>query len=133
MRILTLIVAVFGFMAVAAPPNTVAIRKVVIQTNAICEMCKTNIESTLNAMDGVKKAELDLVTKKVKIKYDADLLDVATLRQAIANTGYEADEVPARPKAREALAACCKKGDEVKKEGKACAKSCAKSCEGDGA
>ena len=80
-------------------------------------------------------AELDLVTKKVKIKYDEDVVDVATLRQAIANTGYEADEVPARPKAREALDACCKKGDEKKAcsggdkasaDKASCAKSCAK-------
>lgn len=107
----------------AAPP-----KKVVIQTNAICEMCKVSIEKNLLALEGVQTAELDLVTKKVKVKYDDDLVDVATLRQAIANTGYEADEVPARPKAQEALAACCK----PKTDEKACAKSCAKSCDKEG-
>ncbi len=107
MRNLFLLLVVFAFTAMAAPP-----KKVVIQTNAVCEMCKNAIEKNLYDIDGVEKAELDLVTKKVKIKYDADVVDVATLRQAIANTGYEADEVPARPKAQEALAACCKpKGD----------------------
>ncbi|TXF90692.1 heavy-metal-associated domain-containing protein [Neolewinella aurantiaca] len=103
MRNLFLFVALFGFIAMAAPP-----KKIVIQTNAICGMCKTNIEESLGALEGVKKVELDLVTKKVKIKYDDDVLDAATLRQAIANTGYNADDVPARPKAQEALAACCK-------------------------
>lgn len=103
MRNLLFFVALFGFFAMAAPP-----KKVTIQTNAICGMCETNIESGLLAIEGVKKADLDLVTKKVKIKFDADLVDVATLRQAIANVGYNADDVPARPKAQEALAACCK-------------------------
>ncbi len=111
MRILPFLIVLFAFVAIAAPP-----KKVTIQTNAICGMCKDNIESGLLALEGVLKAELDLVTKKVKIKYDADLIDVATLRQAIANTGYTADEVPARPKARESLAACCKADD----EGKSC-------------
>lgn len=118
MRNLFLLVAVFGFLAMAAPP-----KKVLIQTNAICGMCKTNIETSLTALEGVKSAELDLVTKKVKIKYDDDVLDVATLRQAIANTGYNADDVPARPKAQEALAACCKP-----KEAKACAEGTAGAC-----
>ena len=53
MRFLTLIVAVFALAAMAAPP-----KKVVIQTNAICAMCKTNIETALSALDGVAKAEL---------------------------------------------------------------------------
>lgn len=103
MRNLLFIVALFGFFAMAAPP-----KKIVIQTNAICEMCQSRIESTLFDIEGVKKAELDLVTKKVKIKYDEDVVDVATLRQAIASVGYNADDVPARPKAQEALDACCK-------------------------
>ncbi len=120
MRNLFLFVALFGFLAMAAPP-----KKIVIQTNAICGMCKTNIESSLAALAGVKSAELDLVTKKVKIKYDQEVLDPATLRQAIANTGYDADDVPARPKAQEALAACCKP---KKMEGKACCADATKAC-----
>lgn len=103
MKYTFLFAILFSFVAMAAPP-----KKVVIQTNAQCGMCKTNIETSLASIDGVKTAELDLVTKKVKIKYDDDVVDVATLRQAIANTGYNADEVPARPKAQDALAACCK-------------------------
>jgi copper chaperone CopZ len=119
MRNLFLFVALFGFLAMAAPP-----KKIVIQTNAICGMCKTNIEESLGALEGVKKVELDLVTKKVKVKYDDKVLDVATLRQAIANTGYNADDVMARPKAQEALAACCK----PKKAASACCSDKAKSC-----
>jgi len=107
MRNLLFLVALCGFFAMAAPP-----KKVSIQTNAICEMCQSKIEKTLFALEGVKRAELDMVTKKVKIKYDEDLIDVATLRQAIASVGYNADDVPARPKAQAALDACCKpKGD----------------------
>ncbi|OAV44550.1 heavy-metal-associated domain-containing protein [Lewinella sp. 4G2] len=124
MRLLPILVAVFAFIAMAAPP-----KKVVIQTSAVCEMCKTSIEKNLLAIEGVAKAELDLVTKKVKIKYDDKLVDVATLRQAIANTGYAADDVPARPKAVEGLANCCKPKDTAKK---GCAKSCAKTCDKEG-
>ena len=105
-----LLVAFFAFIAMAAPP-----KKVTIQTNAICQMCQARIEGTLLKLEGVQKAELDLVTKKVKIKYDDSILDEAMLRQAIASAGYAADEVPPRPKAREALAACCKDADKCHK------------------
>ncbi|NJC25339.1 heavy-metal-associated domain-containing protein [Neolewinella antarctica] len=121
MRFLPILVAVFAFLNMAAPPE-----KVTIQTNAICEMCKVSIEKNLLAIEGVQKAELDLVTKKVKIKFDDALVDVATLRQAIANTGYEADDVPPRPKAQANLANCCKP-EELKE--KTCSKSCAKTCD----
>jgi copper chaperone CopZ len=119
MRNLLLFVALFGFLAMAAPP-----KKIVIQTNAICGMCKTNIETSLNGMEGVKTAELDLVTMKVKIKFDDKVVDADMLRQAIANTGYNADDVPARPKAQEALAACCK----PKTDAAACCADKAKAC-----
>jgi len=120
MRNLFLFAILFSFLAMAAPP-----KKIVIQTNAICGMCKTNIERSLADLDGVKKVELDLVTKKVKIKYDDKLIDEATLRQAIANTGYNADDVPARPKAQDALAACCKP---KKTEAAGCCADKAKAC-----
>ncbi|MFT7120637.1 MAG: copper chaperone CopZ [Neolewinella sp.] len=111
MRVLAILAVLFAFTAMAAPP-----KKASIQTNAVCEMCQFAIEKALFKIDGVKKAELDLVTKKVKIKYDESVVDLATLRQAISAVGYDADDVPARPAAREALDDCCK-GD-----GKACKK-----------
>lgn len=111
MRIFALLLTLFAFTAMAPPT-----KKVSIQTNAVCEMCQHTIEKALFALDGVERAELDLVTMKVKVKYDEETIDVATIRQAIAAVGYDADDVPARPKARTTLADCCKGN------GKACKK-----------
>lgn len=119
MRFLAIIAVFFAFTAMAAPP-----KKITIQTNAQCEMCQNTIESTLFALDGVKKVELDLVTKKVKVKFDEKVIDETQLRQAIAAVGYNADDVPARPKAQKALADCCK----PKKAGASCCASKAKAC-----
>jgi len=112
MRYAFLTIMLLTFAAVS--PAT-KIEKVLIKTNATCEMCKASIEKALYALDGVESAHLDLVTKKVKVRYDAELLDEATLRQAISAAGYLADDVPARPKAREALPNCCKTDAECKK------------------
>ena len=48
------------------------------------------------------------MSKNVKIKYDESKVDAATLRQTISAAGYDADEVPARKKAYDALDNCCK-------------------------
>lgn len=113
MRLLLLFVALFSFGATsfaATPTDGGKMKKVTIKTSAICGMCKTTIEKALYALDGVENAELDVVTKKVKIKYDSKQLTEATLRQAISAAGYDADEVPARQKAYDNLPGCCKKG-----------------------
>jgi len=108
MRFIVLFVSLFVFTAVAPnPPEN--LKKVRIKTSANCGMCKAAIEKALYALEGVAHAELDLVTRKVKVSYDSEQQDVNTLRQAIAAAGYDADEVPARPKAYEALPGCCKK------------------------
>jgi Copper chaperone len=79
-----------------------------IQTSAVCEMCKDLIESSLGALEGVNFVELDLTTKKVKIKYDDSVQSEASLRLALSKIGYSADEVPADKAAFEELPGCCK-------------------------
>lgn len=114
MRLLLILVTLFSFTAAPFAANLPTeggkTKKITITTSAVCGMCKTTIEKALVALDGVKSAELDEVTKKVKVKYDESKVDAATLRQAIAAVGYDADDVPARQKAYDKLAGCCKKG-----------------------
>ena len=87
-----------------------------IKTSAECEMCKQRIEKELLLQKGVKTAELDLATKTVTITYKASKTDVDKLRETITNIGYDADNMPAKNKAYEALPNCCKKGEHNKAE-----------------
>lgn len=109
MRLLLFLAALVSFTAVApvAPPA-----KAKIKTSAVCEMCKKTIESALLKLPGVESASLDLTTRQVKVKYDKSKISLAQLRQGIAAAGYDADEVPALPRAYEALPGCCKKDSE---------------------
>ena len=102
MRILPILLFVFAFAAMAAPPKTL-----VIQTNAQCGMCKAAIEKQLTSLDGVKEAVLDLDTKQVTIKYMGKKVDEAQLRQAISDAGYQADDIAPNPEAQAKLMACC--------------------------
>lgn len=80
-----------------------------IKTSAMCDMCKNRIELVVNNLDGVKKSLLSLDTKIIKVKYDADKLSETDIRAAIADAGYDADDMPANIEAYNVLPACCKK------------------------
>lgn len=98
-----------------------------IQTNAQCEMCKERIEGVLSEVDGVKRAELDLETKEVRVKYHTDHISLDEIEQLIASIGYDAGDVRADQAAQSDLPDCCqpaevkKKCCASKKEGAGCA------------
>lgn len=114
MRFLPILLFAFTFVAMAAPP-----KKATILTNAQCGMCKATIEQQLMAMDGVKKATLDLETKEVTVKFSNKKTNLDDIRLAISNLGYQADDVAPNAAAQAALSDCCK----PKKKGACCSKA----------
>ena len=83
---------------------------VTIQTSAVCESCKARIERALKSTDGIISANLNLDDKKVKVKYNPDKITADKIKTAIANTGYDADDVKKTPEAFNNLPHCCQKG-----------------------
>lgn len=73
-----------------------------------CAEFKPIIEETLNYTKGIKFAELDKSTRKVKVKFDNRKLDEAKIKQIIADTGYEVEGLPINQAAREKLPSCCR-------------------------
>jgi periplasmic mercuric ion binding protein len=81
-----------------------------IKTSAQCEMCEERIEKALALHKGVKKADLDVESKVVTVVFNGTKTDAGKIKQVIATTGYDADEVEADKKVYKTLPACCKKG-----------------------
>ncbi|MEO0733553.1 MAG: heavy metal-associated domain-containing protein [Bacteroidota bacterium] len=121
MRILPLLLLAFSFLAMAAPPQTIT-----IQTNAQCGMCKSTIEQSLLALDGVKEATLDLETKAVTVKFKGKKVSADDLRAAISQSGYQADSVVPDAAAQAKLSACCQ--PKKAKAGGCCAPKAGSSC-----
>jgi periplasmic mercuric ion binding protein len=96
----------FAFTGFAQNKNTVELK---VKTSAVCDMCKTTIERELAFTKGVKKSELDVPSKVVTVVYNPNKTTPEKIRLAISMAGYDADDVPAEPKAYEKLHACCKK------------------------
>lgn len=92
------------------------LKTVEIQTSAQCEMCKERLESNLIFGKGVKDVVLDMKTKIISLTYQTKKTDLSTLKSAISELGYDADDLIGNIKAYKNLPPCCKKpGDRVNK------------------
>lgn len=107
-KIFTVLLSFFIFSAVNAQqkkPITVKINTPSVQ----CEMCKKKIEDYLKFEDGIVKSVVDFKQKKTTVTYLADRTNLENIKAAIANTGYDADDIKAEKDAYEKLPKCCKK------------------------
>jgi periplasmic mercuric ion binding protein len=85
-----------------------SVETVIIQTSAVCEMCKATIEEGMVYVKGVREADLSLEDFKVTVTYRADKTDPEKIKQAIAKLGYTADDVKPLQKDFDKLHECCK-------------------------
>lgn len=80
-----------------------------IKTSAVCDMCKETLEKAMAYEKGVKESNLDVDSKILTVKFDVKKTSAEKIKKAVTLTGYDADEMPADPKAYEHLDPCCKK------------------------
>lgn len=80
-----------------------------IKTSAICDMCKERLERNLGLSKGVKESNLNLDDMIMTVKYNPKKTDVASIKETIVKTGYDADGVVADQKAHDKLPKCCQK------------------------
>ena len=57
-------------------------------TGMTCAACATRIEKSLNKLDGVEEANVNLALEKTVIKYDAEKINEAAFEQKIEALGY---------------------------------------------
>ncbi len=86
-------------------PITVTINTPTVQ----CDMCKKKIEDYLKYEDGVTKVVVNPKQKKTVVTYLTDRTNLENIKTAIANVGYDAEEIKAAKDAYDKLPACCKK------------------------
>jgi periplasmic mercuric ion binding protein len=72
-----------------------------------CGMCKTKIENALK-VDGVKKANWNIETKMLKIKYNPSVIKLEQIHQKIADAGYDTEMIKAADETYNSLHGCCK-------------------------
>jgi mercuric ion binding protein len=107
-----LTVCVLGVASFAQTP-TKAIQIVKISTPTIqCDMCKKTIEDLLKRYDGVMTVTVNVKKKETTVKYITDRTNEEVIKAAIANAGYDANEIAANPEVYKTLPKCCKKTED---------------------
>jgi len=79
---------------------------------ALCDLCKVKIENYLNRYDGVMEINVNIRRGVTKVKYATERINIEEIKTAIANCGFDADDVPAAPDFYKLLPPCCKKPED---------------------
>jgi copper chaperone CopZ len=108
LRNLGLALVVF-FATLSAQAQNGNEKTVQIKTSAVCDMCKTTLEKAMAYEKGVKASALDVDSKMLTVTFDSRKTNEDKIRKAVNETGYDADDKPATPRAYNKLDDCCKK------------------------
>jgi mercuric ion binding protein len=105
--LLSLLLA-FSIGSIAQMPK---IQKAVIKTpTAQCEECKALIEKIApQYLDGLVKINVNFKAKQTQVSWYPDRTNIEEIKTAIANAGFDADDVTANPDIYKKLPPCCKK------------------------
>ncbi len=99
--------------ASASFSQTKPVLTAIIKTpNALCLNCKTRIETYLKRYDGVIEVNVNYRKAETKVKYITDRINIEEIKTAIANCGYDADDVPANEDSYKRLPKTCKKWED---------------------
>lgn len=109
-----ILTTLIGFLAsIAVSAQTKPIQTVKISTPTVqCDKCKKTIEDVLKRYDGIMTVNVNVKKKEVAVKYITDRTNEEIIKAAIANAGYDANEIAANPDSYKALPKCCKKPDD---------------------
>ena len=72
-----------------------------------CKMCKKTIENSAMSLDGVLKANWDVKIKQIDLVYDDQLVELITIHNTIAASGYSTELVDLNQEAYDNLPLCC--------------------------
>jgi periplasmic mercuric ion binding protein len=106
--VFTLLFSLSSLMA--QDKSDLKIKEIKIKTSSQCGMCKKAIEKAVNKLDGIEKADLNIETHILTVKYNIDDVSPEEIRKAVSKAGYDADDVPADKSAYRKLPKCCQKG-----------------------
>jgi len=106
------IIAIAG-LSIFSSAQTKALLTAKISTPTVqCDMCKKNIETYLKRYDGIGYINVNVKRKETTVKYLTDRTNIEIIKTAIANAGYDADDIAANPDSYKQLPKCCKKPED---------------------
>ena len=111
-KLLVLLAFVAGTFSLANAQQKAAMTATIKTPTVQCEECQKRIENYLVKEEGVYKYVVNYRNKTVKVSWYTDRTNLETIKTAIANAGYDADDVAANPDSYKKLPTCCKKPED---------------------
>lgn len=112
-KLLVLSIALTGFIFTGFSQVKKGVQTVTINTPTVqCDMCKKRIEEYMVRETGVQKVTVDYKKKTTKVTFVTDRTNIENIKTAIANVGYDADDVTANEESYKELPKCCKKPED---------------------
>ncbi len=105
-------IALFGLILTSFAQQKVTDKAVIKTPTVICDMCKDKIETSLAHEYGITSVKVDVKKKTTTVTWITDRTNIENIKTAIANIGYDADDVTREESAYKKLPKCCKKADE---------------------
>lgn len=90
------------------PVQTVKIKT----PNILCEDCKKRVTTYLDRYDGIQTVTINTRKGETTVKFVSDRIDIEQVKTAIANAGFDADDVPANEDSYKRLPISCKKAED---------------------
>jgi periplasmic mercuric ion binding protein len=110
MKNLTLILLLFAVSFCSAQEKTKKISTVTFTVKGNCEQCKDRIENAAD-LKGVKLAQWDSKTQKLKITFREDKVSEKEIKDAILKSGHDVNDEKAPEQVYNKLPDCCKYRD----------------------
>jgi len=91
-------------------PSTAKVMHTVTDSFAVsgnCGMCKKTIESALTGVDGIISATWNKESKMLTVHYNPHSISINSMKQKIADVGYDTDTIKAKKETYDGLPGCC--------------------------
>jgi periplasmic mercuric ion binding protein len=109
--VMVLLFASVGVTMAQAKKGTMVTAKIATPT-VQCEQCKNRIERYMSREEGVASTKVDYKHGVTTVKFFSDRTNIENVKTAIANAGYDADNVTANEESYKKLPTCCKKPED---------------------
>ena len=107
MKTLKLFLLSFLFVFTAQLVSGQSLKKETFKVNGECGMCKKKIENAAKNA-GARYAAWDEDSKQLTVKYKSNAANTAKIQQAVADAGYDTEDIKASEDAYNKLDDCCK-------------------------
>jgi len=107
-KIITLVFILFTAISFAQEKN----KKLTMEVDGVCEMCKTRIEKAALGVKGVKYALWDVPSHQLSLILDERKTNAMAVKTALVAVGHDTKELKASDEAYNKVHPCCRYRDD---------------------